>query len=141
MGFERASPTNGFQYELLFKNLNDTEYIRLSQPLQTLKFLNRAKPKRKEIINFVLPLSMEQKSINAFKYFLSLFEMVALRNDDRQATLTVVFSYKNPLELASFQSLDRIMNEFKDRTGFVKIKLITVRSLKSINLSELTLKL
>lgn len=126
MGFERASSINGFNYELFFKNSNYSEYIRLARPLQPLRFSNRFKPKPKEVINFVLPLSMEQKNLNAFKYFLAMFELVALKKDNEQSTLTVIFSYKNQAGLVFFQDIQKASNHFQDRTGFNKITLIKV---------------
>lgn len=69
---------------------------------------------------------MEQKNLNAFKYFLAMFELVALKKDNKQSSLTVVFSYKNQAELVFFQDIQKVTNHFQDRTGFKEITLIKV---------------
>jgi hypothetical protein len=172
IGFFRATPVEGNEYELYFRNksLNSCcVYFKLSRPLSNelrlvetnlntspasnemaasdeANMLNTDNLLRvsdtgtsntrsgqivsfKKTVNFILPMSdnlLLKKNAASLKLFLSVFENVAIGQDNGQfVTLTIVFSYKN-VKFKRF--LESLLAEFKHRTGFLNLKLISVKN-------------
>lgn len=117
IGFYRSTPINGYEYELYFKNrLNCCSIIRLNRPLQTLRITEIREITNKKTIHFILPLT--QSKLGKFKQFLTIFEIVSLKQDQGHVTLTIVYSSKNSNEI------NQIIEQFKKRTKFKEINLI-----------------
>lgn len=123
IGFARSSPFDGHEYELYFKNGNDSNYVKLRRPLQAVKVSNEKKV-FKQVIHFILPVAGK---LNAVKFFLTSFELVALNEDRRFSTLTIVYSYDGKKEgIEGLRQLKTVLEEFQQRTKFFGVKLVKV---------------
>lgn len=125
LGFVRSTPEIGYQYDLFFRRNGESKYLRFDQPLEPLR-LSSIEFSKKEIINFILPLTGGIRNFNSFRLFLSSFEVVALTQDKRHSTLTIVYSIENKSHMNMSEDVDNIINEFIKRTGFKEIRLFKV---------------
>ncbi len=127
IGFERSTPFDGHQCELYFKNGHSFDYISLEQPLHTSTGSRRVNIQKqsvgKQVVNFILPLSEGVRNRNALRLFLASFELVVVRQGGGLATLTIV--YQGISEENEF-GVEKIVFEFRERTGFKSIQLIKV---------------
>ena len=57
IGFQRSEAIHGSDYLLYFKRFNQTEYVRLTRPPQTLELTGQISNKQ-EIIHFIIPYSV-----------------------------------------------------------------------------------
>lgn len=134
IGFYRSTPIDGYEYELYFKD-NDAiccTLIKINRPLREAHVsisTQASKSDIKKIIHFILPLSslISSRNKNAFKLFLSSFETVALNQDGGFAYLIIVYSYTDQEDK---RYLEEYLDDFKKRTYFQNVKLITIQESK-----------
>lgn len=137
IGFTRSTSTNGFEYELYFRNgitQQCCSHIKLRKALkpdlELVEFTNAVdfdeenlnSEAAKKSINFILPLSGGEKSERAFRLFLSSFESVVIDEDSGQSTLVVVFHGTQ----SEFEHFNELVNEFKRRTKFEAARFVRV---------------
>ncbi|CAF0924401.1 unnamed protein product [Brachionus calyciflorus] len=125
IGFMRTDPLDGYQYELFFKNENNScEIVRLRRPLGHLKiesFDNFGEQNERENINFIVPISSSQENLNKLKQFLIRFYEIAIKQDSKDNTLTIPLAYQNESDLSKFQNY---LNLFVKIYNYSQIKLI-----------------
>ncbi len=125
-GFYRSTFYNGFEYELYFKRRDFTccFSLKLKRPLEHLRVTHSNRKVSQQVINFILPLTSDSKSLNAFRLFLSSFETVAV-NQDKHVTLTIVFGTEVNDQRAK-NEMSTFLSEFKERTRFDKVNQVNV---------------
>ena len=139
IGFYRLTPHKGVEYELYFKrNESCCSTVSLNKPVKYLKIVDSSvfgtQQIRKKIINFILPLVSQDlnQKLNSFKKFMKTFENVALYQDNKHSTLTIVYANNHN---SSFE-LEEFMNQFKERTKFLNVKVVNILSNASKTLSR-----
>lgn len=142
IGFSRNIPFYGIDYDIYYKKNKQccsiARFHRYFQPfsLETHNSNNKILNKQeifalnenteKQVINFVLPITSDEKNFKAFSFFLETFKHIAIDEDKSYSTLTIVFGYnlRKPQDLIYKKKVEDLVNDFVRTTGFIKIKLV-----------------
>lgn len=128
IGFMRTTPIDGFEYEVYFKNSESCcVSIKLTRGLQALRIYDsnvseQSDLKVKKVVNFILPLSVDSKNLNLLKQFLSIFEQIAVKQDNGFSSLTIVLGRLNKTQ--SFIIFEHTVNKFVQRTNFKNVNIL-----------------